>query len=156
VGDDLNLTLDIANGRDSAVATSPQLTVTRARSEIGSVNIGDCSEAGNDIVCNLPEIPAGGVQQLAMKLTALEPSPNALLQVTVSADQADASPQNNSVLLPLTITEADDTTGSTETAPPSGNASKGSSSGGGAVSWAGLLLLLVYRRCQRTMRMPNL
>jgi hypothetical protein len=149
VGDAMTLTVDVANSSDGAVATGALLTVTRPRSELGAVTIGECTEVRNDISCNLPELPAGSSEQVILTFEALEVSPQALLVSTVSADQADKSPQNNSLIVPLSINEVVDPVTPDNVTPETGNAGSESKSGGGAMGWLaamGFLGLCYVRR----------
>jgi hypothetical protein len=165
VGESYVLTFDVGNAIDSAVATQPILTLTRPRSEIGvdSNAPESCSESGNDIICNLSEIPAGGSEQISLTLIALEPSPSALLRVTVSADQTDSDSSNNAITLPLQI----DAESIPEEAPEvstgggngdidisasstTGDMTADTQSGGGAVSLVSLLFLALFRRPRNT------
>ena len=159
VGESRILTFDIGNAVDSAVATQPILTLTRPRSEVGidAEFLENCAESGNDIVCNLSEIPAEGSEQVSITLTAPEPSPSAMLRITVSADQTDSDPGNNSITLPFQIDgTGDDANSDVDTTSPDATASdmtSGSSSGGVASGSLGLILLAAIglrRRCRQT------
>ncbi len=158
VGESRILTFDISNAVDSAVATQPVLTLKRLGSEVGvdAESLDNCTESGNDIICNLSEIPAEGLEQVAITLTALQPSPSLTLYVTVSADQTDSDIGNNSITLPFQIDEDsvteeplapetgnEDNSGldSDQTDAPASEATSSSNSGGGANSALGLLLL---------------
>lgn len=107
VGDTFSMTLDITNGDDSAVATGVHLALTRPRAEVAlaSENTLACLESGNDIICELSEIAAGNTTQLSVSLEALAVSPNALLRASVTTDQTDINPEDNTLILPLSITE---------------------------------------------------
>lgn len=105
VGESSTLTVNIENGADSAVATQPLVTLTRphAQLDIETGPLESCTGTGDEIVCHLSEIPAGGSHQMFLVLTALEASASVQLQVTASADQTDSHIADNSVTLPLQI-----------------------------------------------------
>lgn len=169
VGESHILIFEIGNGVDSAVATQPILTLTRPRAEVGVDidSLENCTESGNDVICNLSEIPAQGSELVSLTLTAVEPSPSALLRVTVSADQTDSDTSNNTITLPLQIEDetaaegtpspvTDNGDGSEESASPpdpaAGETTSSDRSGGGASNALGLVLLALCRLRRRHRR----
>ncbi|MGQ7843655.1 hypothetical protein ACUNV4_04180 [Granulosicoccus sp. 3-233] len=110
VGDVFTVTLEISNREGSAVATSPQLALTRPRAEIAltSENMSACVEDGNDIICELSELAAGDSRTASLDLQALAASPNALLRATITTDQDELDPEDNVVTLSLSISDDSD------------------------------------------------
>ena len=166
VGESRLLKFTVFNGVDSAVATQPILTLTRIPSDvdINTESLENCNGSGNDIVCNLSEIPAEGSEQLSITLTALQPSASTLISVTVSADQSDSDTANNSMTLPFQIEEASvdsepaapatdnhDNNGVGTTGPEAADSENdsGDSSGGGALAVFCLVLLVAVRLRRR-------
>ncbi|ASJ75209.1 hypothetical protein [Granulosicoccus antarcticus] len=158
VGESSTLVVNIDNGSDSAVATQPLVTLTRPHTQldIETGPLESCTESGDEIVCHLSEIPAGGSHQMFLVLTALEASSSVPLQVTVTADQTDSYIADNSVTLPLQIDARSDAEGtSTDTIENGGNGltpdttmnateSESRSGGGVSVGLLGLLLIATF------------
>lgn len=110
VGDVFTVSVDISNTEGSAVATSPELALTRPRAEVAlaSETTLPCQEVDNDIICELSEIAAGDTTRISVSLLALAASPTALLRASITADQVDINPDDNTVILPLSINDTEE------------------------------------------------
>ncbi|MFK7889844.1 MAG: hypothetical protein AB8B63_03430 [Granulosicoccus sp.] len=150
-GDITELIIVVRNRSDSAVATAPLLNIMVPPLLLALSPATGCIETDDDVVCSLPEIPAGEAHEVQVSLTALESATEAIVQIAVSADQQDLALSDNTQELFLSVgvvDTADESDNATAELQPTDvtNASattdtSRSQSGGGSLSWFALILV---------------
>lgn len=166
VGETFDISVSVANGFGSAVATGVEVSLQLPVSSLEIVDGSVCSGSPAGIQCSLPELAATESTQLMVTLRAAAAFSAEPINLSVAADQVDSNQLDNATELLLTAS-ADEDSSRTETetetdVPDTGDESvsglneseqlaltPSSSRSGGAFSFAflfGCLMCRAYRR----------